>query len=177
VKCGLGFPEKYYLASFTDLTVLSNLCLDNRKMNAGFGSPQYFKIQPILFAQATQVRSISVEVLSGDIIQLIRCLKKSNTGQGSLDEINVSRCFETQMPALPARDESDSEIEAGAAQSRLARLYCQDLSKFGFQWRKVSYGGELHNVGSAAATCILQSFVGRCINLEELSVPMYRVHL
>lgn len=100
VNLGKNFPEEDYLVHLTDLGALTSLRLDNWH-RGDFHSvrKQLCEISANIFSRATQVRRITVERLSSDILTLINTLKSSSSKPDVLDEIEVSRYFETLQPA------------------------------------------------------------------------------
>jgi len=180
LRLGLGFlpsaprfqyMEDDYLKDLTDLTALKELHINNWNLDPDWDVP-YWEIHPTLFIRATHLRKILVERLSPDIVELINLLKSSGSGTVSLDEIEVSRYFETVEPIQQGEAE---EFFDGDFQGK--PLYSLPLEQTGLHWRRVSYGAKLKNDKQNMAEHLLHNFVARCPNLEELSIPMSSEHV
>jgi hypothetical protein len=168
VAPGWSFPEDDYLDQLTDLSSLVEMRLDNRSTNAaGFEIPN-FEIHAKLFSNANHIEKISVERLSPDIVELIQLLKENSVRPKLLGDIEVSKYFETLEPG---EAEYWDEVEQGK------NLTSVPLEETGFHWRRVAYGTKLSKDIRNTSTDLLQNFIGKCGELQEISIPMNREHL
>jgi hypothetical protein len=162
------FLEDDYVKDLTDLTALTDLCLENWHITDSVWTVPYYEIHPKLFSRATRLTKILVERLSPDIVELIDMIKNSSSDSRSLTEIEVSRYFET---VKPNEEGPYNELFVGKP------LYSLPLEQTGLHWRKVTYGTKLNGDGQNMAEHLLQNFVAQCAELEELTIPMSHGHL
>jgi hypothetical protein len=169
VKPGEVFPEDNYFDQLTDLEALKTLCLDNSSLvPEPFDIPD-FEIHASLFSKAKSLKKLSVEQFSADIVELIQLLTAPGDRQITLDELEVTRYFET----LKTEDDFEDYIPEYGEK----RLYSVPLIEGGFHWRKLSYGSKIANAPLDTPKDLLRNFIPQCPGIQELSLPMSQENL
>lgn len=174
---GLGFlpvpPDDLftddYLNQLTDLQTLTDLRLDNSSsITEPFDLPNFHIFSPV-FAKATNLRMLSVERISSDVVGIIHLISGSEKDLQALDSLEVTGYFESL-------DEGEGEEEY-YDDFRGPPMFSVPLEQTGYHWRKVSCGTKLESAPYSEAERLLREFVSQCSEIEELSMPMDREHL
>jgi hypothetical protein len=172
-----------YLQEITDVSYLESLRLDNAQIMhpcpedmfySGWDG-RYNHISLEMFRSAKNLRSLMVERLSPDILQLIRLVKDAQGSAPGLDTLRVLKYCSTLKTAHSEFNQDHYEWGLGEPGEP---IYSVPLDEAGDDWRRLCYSGfpvshQTTECLSMAKQLLLQ-FVSRCSRLEELAIPLHR---
>ncbi|KAL3455484.1 hypothetical protein BJX64DRAFT_272346 [Aspergillus heterothallicus] len=178
---GSFLPPENYLEKMIEPGYLQALRLDNAQIltpnpedptkmvcDVGFNP-----LPASEFRSATNLKSLTVERLGPDIVDLIRHIKDAQGSSPQLDTLRVLRYSSTVFSR-------HSEIRPqGYSNSRRVGkpIYSVPLHEVGYDWRRLCYSG--FPVSFQTFECLemaldILRYVSRCTKLEELAIPIHR---
>lgn len=160
---GLGFlpgltrAEAVDLAAFTDLSLLETLRVDNLAHNNGL-TTTHLLVSPTQFSGMQSLRSIQVPCLSPDVVSIIRMTREQQTAP-NLCEITLTNYFQSVSRSDSHRVEANHDPSS---------IEIEQLEVY--SWRSINIVPA--TVYDKLALPFLRNFIGRCVEVEELVIPV-----